>query len=91
MHLGRDTGAEKSVLPSESSMKPLAIFSLLLACACLPPRPVAFVDPVGGAEVECVSANAGSLFPLMPSIAEREQREIDRCAAGYERMGWRRE
>ncbi len=72
-------------------MKPLAILPLLLLCACLPPRPVDFVDPGSGTEVACVSANAGSLLPLMPGIAEREQREIDSCAAGYERMGWRRE
>jgi hypothetical protein len=72
-------------------MKPLAMLPLLMLCGCLPPRPVAFVDPESGAQVECVSANAGSLFPLMPGIVEREQGEIDRCAAGYERMGWRRE
>lgn len=72
-------------------MKSLAILPPLLLCACVPPQPVAFVDPASGAQVECVSANAGSPFPLMPGIAEREQREIDRCAAGYGRMGWRRE
>jgi hypothetical protein len=72
-------------------MKQPAILPLLLLCACLPPRPVAFVDPASGASVKCVSANAGSLLPIMPGIAEREQREVDRCAAGYERMGWRRE
>ena len=72
-------------------MKLLAVLPEILLCACLPPKPVAFVDPAGGPTVQCASKNAGSFLPLIPSIVEREQGEIDRCVASYERLGWRRE
>jgi hypothetical protein len=71
-------------------VRPLVILFLILLCACLPPKPVAFVDPATGQVFECRPANASSFPLLMPNVAEREQREVDECVREFEHVGWPR-
>lgn len=71
-------------------MRSLVVLSLILLCACLPPKPVAFVDQSTGQVVECRPANASSLPLLFPNVAERERHEIDECVKEFEQIGWPR-
>lgn len=71
-------------------MRPLVILAPILLCACLPPKPVAFFDPATGQVVECRPANESSFPILIPSVAERERREVDECVKEFEQVGWPR-
>lgn len=67
----------------------LAIVPATLLCACAaPPQPVAFMNPTTGQVANCSSQNAGTPWPLSAPIAQREQAQVDQCAATYRAYGW---
>lgn len=63
--------------------KPAVLMPILIGlvgCA----SPLILRDPASGQVAQCTSSTPG-IFPIIA------QNEIDKCAAAYERMGWKRQ